>query len=1099
FLELRVGIGDRPASVVLSGAGGSAVPLLSDVPVTVRLSELGVVGIAGPRADSRSLARAMTMQAAILHSPDDLQIVVVTDTTAAEEWSFARWLPHAGGGSARVAWIANTASTITRIAAEVAALVDERLRDSDGTQRDHPDTAVLVVLDGAFQLGSVPSIARVLGKGPSVGVFSICVDDAEQLLPEECRATLSVPASPRLSLRVSGSPPRDGVVGDLVSPQWCEIVARAIAPFRLNRRSDETGALPGSLRLLDLLGLEPPTPSAVAEWWARDGRTTASAVGLSPTGPLVLDLRRDGPHGLVAGTTGSGKSELLQSLIASLAVANRPEALNFVLVDYKGGSAFKECARLPHTVGMVTDLDGHLTERALVSLAAELHRREVLFREAGVTDIDGYWRTAADTGHPSLARLMMVIDEFATLVEELPDFVDGLVDIARRGRSLGVHLILATQRPSGVISPAIRTNTNLRVAMRVTDAADSTDVIDSPLASRIGQDLPGRGYLRVGHNQLTEFQAARVGGLRPLTPEEGTAVSLWPVGWLELGEPIGEPKRSESSDEATDLSVLVEAIGAAARSAGTSEQPSPWLPPLPGEVHLAELDAPSGELCAAFGLEDHPAEQAWQTAVMELERSGHLLVVGDAGSGRSTFLRTVAASIARSCPGQDVHLFGIDCGSGALLGLAELPQCGAVVSRAEVDRLDRLVTRLMGEVVRRQQVLARGGYASIADQRARSVGTERLPYVVVLVDRWEGLVASFDSLDNGRIVTNVLQLMRESASVGIRFVVAGDRGALTGRLTSLADTVYLLRMNDRSAYSLGGLNPRTLPSDLPPGRAVTSGLGLEVQVALLDGEANGPGQAEALAAVVSACQARDAALSEEQLPGPIGILPQFVAISSVPRRPGSESPVVPTVLAGVGGDRLRPRYVELGAGGPGFLVAGPPGSGRSSALVTMARSLLEVGTKLVLVTFRPSPLRSLESAPGVLASVDGRAVSPEALSDALGLEGAVVLVDDVELAVDVPVTQPLLAFYREARDRNSALIAAGATDDLARALRGLVPEVRKSRKGLLLCPSGPADGEVLGIRLPRTATFSGPPGRAVLVEGESLLLVQVPLAEDDAF
>ena len=233
-------------------------------------------------------------------------------------------------------------------------------------------------------------------------------------------------------------------------------------------------------------------------------------------GPFGIDLRRDGPHGLIAGTTGAGKSELLQTLVASLAVANRPDALTFVLVDYKGGAAFADCERLPHTVGMVTDLDAHLVARALDSLGAELRRREHQLAAAGAKDIDDYAeQRSSDPSMDAMPRLVIVIDEFASMVRELPDFVTGMVNIAQRGRSLGIHLILATQRPSGVVSPEIRANTNLRIALRVTDATESSDVIDAP-TRRASPRRPPAGRTRdSATRRWSPFQTGRVGGRRP--------------------------------------------------------------------------------------------------------------------------------------------------------------------------------------------------------------------------------------------------------------------------------------------------------------------------------------------------------------------------------------------------------------------------------------------------------------------------------------------------------------------------------------------------------------------------------------------------------
>ncbi len=289
------------------------------------------------------------------------------------------------------------------------------------------------------------------------------------------------------------------VLADQVSPAWTDRVARALAPVRDVSREDPADSIPADVRLLDILGMPEPTAEHILQSWGRTGRTTRVPIGLGSGQPYEIDLRTDGPHGLIAGTTGAGKSELLQTLIASLAVANRPDEMTFVLIDYKGGAAFKDCARLPHTVGMVTDLDGHATERALESLAAELRRREEILLDAGAKDIDDYndLRTA-DPGLPAMPRLVLIIDEFAAMVTELPDFVTGLVDIGRRGRSLGVHLILATQRPAGVVTADIRANTNLRIALRVTDPDESTDVLDSPEAAQISKSTPGRCYVRSG-------------------------------------------------------------------------------------------------------------------------------------------------------------------------------------------------------------------------------------------------------------------------------------------------------------------------------------------------------------------------------------------------------------------------------------------------------------------------------------------------------------------------------------------------------------------------------------------------------------------------
>ncbi len=348
----------------------------------------------------------------------------------------------------------------------------------------------VVVLDGAAELRRRPGVAEVLHAPEGSGVHVIAIDDAAERLPAECRAQLVVAddPAPRGRLHVADAPILE-IIPDLPRRGWLESVSRSLAP--LEDATPEAGAapLPGSIGLREvhrLAGLDPTVADElVREWTSPNDRPTA-VLGVGREGPFVIDLAQDGPHCLVGGTTGSGKSELLQTLVAGLAVGTRPDELAFVLVDYKGGSAFAGCAGLPHVLGVVTDLDEHLTERALVSLRAELKRREALLAAAGAKDLSDY-RRLRET-RPDLRpvpRLVLVVDEFKVLADELPDFVEGLVRIAAVGRSLGVHLVLATQRPAGIITGDMRANVSLRIALRVRDRSDSDDVIEAPAAARI--------------------------------------------------------------------------------------------------------------------------------------------------------------------------------------------------------------------------------------------------------------------------------------------------------------------------------------------------------------------------------------------------------------------------------------------------------------------------------------------------------------------------------------------------------------------------------------------------------------------------------------
>ncbi|BFO14286.1 hypothetical protein SHKM778_06740 [Streptomyces sp. KM77-8] len=662
---------------------------------------------------------------------------------AGADWQWAHWLPHTNPdqGQNCVALVGFDAEGITRRVNELLTELARRRasREQNSTTGQlYPDATVLLILDGARLLRRVPGVPQLLAEGPQYGMLALCVDEDERLLPEECKAVVawSPDSAHHVRVRGHGLEAAGDVLADQVTPQWCELLARSLAPVRDVSRDDAGSALPTSARLLTLLGMPDPTGVDVERIWRAGGSTTAAPVGIAADGPFVLDIRRDGPHALVAGTTGAGKSELLQTIITSLAVANRPDALNYVLIDYKGGSAFMDCARLPHTVGMVSDLDAHLTERALASLAAELHRREKILFDAAAKDIEDYDDTRKlRPGLEPMPRLVLVIDEFASLVAELPDFIAGLVDIARRGRSLGVHLVLATQRPAGVVSADIRANTNLRIALRVTDASESIDVIEAPDSGAIAKSTPGRMYVRSGAQSLVGVQSARIGGRRPATGGTGPKATLLPLPWNAYSRPL--PRRAEAEDDGTmvtDLAVLVDAVRDGARRMGFGEQRSPWLPPLSEQVTLDELAAHAGPSASPsdvapipYGLIDLPARQSRTPLSLDLVHGEHTMLLGGARSGRSTALRTLAGSLARSTPPDDVHLYGIDCGSNALLPLMRLPHVGAVVTRDEPDRVRRLIERLLAEIARRQQLLAMEGASSAAEQRATAAPEDRLP------------------------------------------------------------------------------------------------------------------------------------------------------------------------------------------------------------------------------------------------------------------------------------------------------------------------------------------------------------------------------------
>src|SRR5450759_4314858 len=436
-LQLRVATADGPTGVKLTTDVGEVLepPVAPMVPVTVRLPDIGVLGIAGGARQAHGLARSLLAQAAVLHAPQDLAVVILATADRASAWEWARWLPHtratltpAGNCRALFGLGAEQAAARTaELQAWVAASAGAPRSVSSAGER----SKVLMIVDGARRLrSSTPGLAALLDDGPAVGVHAICLDDDERMLPQECAVVVRFhnSSSTRVSVCRAGGPGVDDAIADTASLDWAERLARALAPLRVDT-SDDGGAaaLPGHVRWTEIAALPlhggDGDVAAVTARWTDAACSTTVALGCGLTGPTTVDLAADGPHMLVAGTTGSGKSELLRSMVASLVAGNRPDQLSLLLIDYKGGAAFGPCVALPHTVGVVTDLDGAETERALTSLHAELRRRERLLRAAGVADSDAYRRAVPERDLTTLPRLVIIVDEFATLSKELPDFV----------------------------------------------------------------------------------------------------------------------------------------------------------------------------------------------------------------------------------------------------------------------------------------------------------------------------------------------------------------------------------------------------------------------------------------------------------------------------------------------------------------------------------------------------------------------------------------------------------------------------------------------------------------------------------------------------
>jgi S-DNA-T family DNA segregation ATPase FtsK/SpoIIIE len=1032
---VRLGLADLPSRLIVREPDGARpAGVAHAVPCRVDLAD-GPLGIAAPQVIARGVARWVIGQLAVHSTPDTVRLRALLSPEAEAAWRWLRWLPHLEGP------VAVGAAEHTALLAELAAERNRHRARARGEPWHGP--RLVLLLDGP-RAADLPGLAELLADEDRLGITAVFVETSGGRLPPGCAAVAAAVGDTGGTLEVRSPGGAQQLVADQVSEAWSDRLARRLSAARTGR--DGTHALPVSCSLLELLGLADPTAARLSTRWRDAGTGLHTVLGAAPDGPVHLDLVRDGPHVLVAGTTGSGKSELLRTLVAGLAANHPPEDVGFVLVDYKGGAAFAECAELSHTVGVVTDLDGHLAARALASLECELRRREQVFATVGARDFAAY--RAGARGEP-LSRLVIVVDEFAELAAELPDFVSGLVGIARRGRSLGVHLVLATQRPAGVVSAEIRANTAVRIALRVTDDGDSRDVIDGPDAAAIDRHHPGRGYLRLPGSAPVPLQTALVSGAAPNRDDGAVRV-------LELDAWRRPMPTARAGPVPTELQQLVDAVHAAALRDGRAGAARPWLPPLPEAVAMDTL-AGTDPHRVPLGLLDLPRGQQQVPFTVDLAAGGTVLFAGGPGSGRTDALRALAVSAATRLAPHRLHVHVIDHAGGGLAGLAALPHCGSL-ARDDIAVTERLIGRLTDEASRR-----------------RAVGvTDRGPALLVLLDGWEQFLAAAEQHAAAGVVEAWLALLRTGPTVGMTLAVAGDRGTLASRLATAMATKLALRLTDRADYALLGLPERSVPTHLPPGRAVRAGDGAELQLAHLGDEPTPPAARGAITQAV--------ARWADAPPGPepirVRALPAGVRLRDLVRTVHLAAPATfgparrsaPVVL-GVGGDAAQPLAIDLCAGHARLLVAGPPGSGRTTLLLTLLEQLVGYGTQLSVAAGDWSPLSARARAAGAAV------IGPDDEVSGVAEHAAVLLLDDAERFLDRPAGDALTTWAQRRPD--AAVVVAGCSDELALTFRGIAAHVRKSRCAVLLDP-GPGDGELVGVRLGR-ARVGGPPGRGVVI------------------
>ena len=1140
FLTIRLGLGSDTAAVdfesPMAGSGRGIPELekdaqelcdsfltIDDIPIVADLRVSGGLGLCGSREALQELGCATVGQIATLYSPAEVVLACLTSGLHMRGWQWLEWLPHTSSPHSPLAasHLAADPASATELLAALEGLLEDRRShgrselsaEGSGPRPRGPQTdedeaegssvaaavpAVLVVVDDP--LVDRARLNRVAELGPDYGIHCLWVSEDFASLPAACRTFVSLEGRTGAVGEVRRGRTVQPVVLDLLSVAEAGRLARSLSPvFDAGVPVDDDSDLPGAVSFIQMTGHElADSREAALERWRQSGTvidrsaeyepipgpavSLAALVGQGATSPVALDLRAQGPHALVGGTTGAGKSEFLQAWVLGMAQAVSPDRLTFLFVDYKGGSAFARCTDLPHTVGLVTDLSPFLVRRALASLRAEIRYREELLNAKNAKDQVTLERRGDPDCPPSL---VIIIDEFAALAGEVPEFVDGVVDVAQRGRSLGLHLIMATQRPAGVIKDNLRANTNLRVALRMADVDDSRDVLGDGMAAHFPQETPGRGAAKTGPGRVAVFQSAYPGAR---TTEEVQAVS---VAVEEMGFGVARQWQVPESprpgvDVAQDIDRVVDTLCAAADLAAIQVPRRPWLPELAQTYNIRNLRQRSdSEL--VLGVIDQPDRQAQEAEYFYPDREGNIAYYGASGSGKTTALRSLAIAAAITPRGGPVDIYGLDFAGGGLEMLRPMPHVGDIVPGDDEERVTRLMDMLAG-VVEERAARYSAAHASDLGAYRRISGKADEPRVLLLVDGI-GVFSSDYQTVTARMSTwqRFQQILLDGRAVGVHVAVTADRqAAVPSSVASNFQRRVVLRQADEDAYLMFGLPKDVLSPSSTPGRAMQAGRPELLQLAILGDNINTLAQARLIEQLGGYMESQG-----RVRPRPIVSLPAVVPASKVPltidRRP----------VIGIDSGSLLPLpFRPVGT----FTVGGGPQTGRTNALEWLARSLRGAFPQAAMFHIAPGrsvlaskipwrmTARGADEAASLLSSA-------KPFLESLAREGepaAIVVVEGIADFVYSAADAGLMETISLARSNGHLVIAES---DLAGWSRGgaLASALRSGRAGLVLCPALGDGDTVVGVSVPALPGRSAVPGRGYFTQSGGVWKVQVPL------
>lgn len=816
--------------------------MLHSVPVCLDIRTKGLIGIIGGMEKKRCYIPVWNMiaQIAANNCYTDVKMVFFYDQNrSAGNWSFTRWLPHVWTQDHRARLIAGSKTEIGDVCYELSKVL--QLRTEENGKKEYPLPHFVIFVDGPELLEGEILERYICSPRPEYGITTVLLAERYEDLPNSCENIIQNDgAAPRFFHVYNEEEQTKELVFDSITREELDALSRRLCGIEVNEELGN-GEIPSSLDFMEMYGVHTLEELHVLERWKknRNYESMRVPIGQKAGGSICfLDIHEKyhGPHGLLAGTTGSGKSETLQTYILSLAVNFSPDDIAFLIIDFKGGGMANLFEELPHLSGQISNLSGNQIQRAMISIKSENMRRQRIFAEYGVNHINLYTRLyKSHEAQMPVPHLFIVIDEFAELKREEPEFMAELISVAQVGRSLGVHLILATQRPSGTVNENIRGNSKFRICLRVQDRQDSADMLHKPDAAYITQ--AGRGYLQVGSDEIYEqFQSGYSGAEYDDDPENRKAAAVrLSLSGKEIRNSKTRKKGSGTMKTQTQLEAVIRHLKETAEKNGYRNRLFLWLPALPERLYLKEPEKTQREknssmpgqwpghtgkwtLSTYVGMYDDPANQIQKPLAVSFSESGHLAVCGMVASGKSTFLQTMLLGLIQEYSPDELNFYILDYSSRLLLCFEKAPHCGGIAVDTDTEKVKKLFYLLECLLAERKQLFGGGSYS----QYIRAHGREKTPpAVILLIDN----CANFREKTNGCFDDALLRLSREGVGYGIFLALSGAGFGASEIPLRIADnirTVLSLEMGEKSKYAEILRTPRVpvLPEKAIKGRGL---------------------------------------------------------------------------------------------------------------------------------------------------------------------------------------------------------------------------------------------------------------------------------------